>query len=498
MKHIFLLIIVSFTLVVGCGDDGGQHPNPIVSADLGDADGLADMSPDVGMDLGVPDMVDMDGPTPTVIVDPSEAAVQPARSVILEASYFDIEGNEVAETEFAWSSENETIATVDEFGGVLGVAAGYVDIIAAATSDGTEGRALVNVHSPNTTVAAGRAHTCTSKGDGRVTCWGDTSLDQLGQPGMNVPANSPIRMDFFQDAIIKGIAAGNDHTCAYDADGKAHCWGRNHQGQLGNGTTNNSPVPIPQNFGSPVVALVLGGNFSCAHVEAGSLRCWGENNGRVLADSPAATNRLDPVTVHGDRTWTKVVAGSSHICGLDSDEVWCWGSNDNSQLGPNATGTTHSPIQMPGTYFDLWASHNLTCAQTFTDTLECWGSSPAGLGDGVTFESANPVEVALPTGGITTAAIGANHVCAVATNQTYCWGLNDRGQIGDDTLDTRQAPVSVVNGNGFVQLSLGDKHSCGRSQRGDVFCWGSNVLGQVGDGTANDRRVATYVLPTGN
>ena len=55
---------------------------------------------------------------------------------------------------------------------------------------------------------------------------------------------------------------------------------------------------------------------------------------------------------------------------------------------------------------------------------------------------------AVTTGGQTfgNIALGAQHVCAVASNGTmYCWGNNDSGQLADGTNATRTVPTALTD-----------------------------------------------------
>ncbi len=125
---------------------------------------------------------------------------------------------------------------------------------------------------------------------------------------------------------------------------------------------------------------------------------------------------------------------------------------------------------------------------------------------------------------------GYHHHCAVLTNgDVYCWGRNEKGELGDGTLASRSVPTKVkglpgpavqvdggasasamsytpktcavlmngelwcwgegnsvpakVNGLANVkQVWLGNTHICAVGTSGTLYCWGGNVYGQVGNG----------------
>ena len=95
---------------------------------------------------------------------------------------------------------------------------------------------------------------------------------------------------------------------------------------------------------------------------------------------------------------------------------------------------------------------------------------------------------------------GDGHTCAVtvSTGKAYCWGHNDRGQLGDGTTTTRLTPTAVAGGHFFATVSASAfKHSCsvtsGRLTGFRAYCWGRNDDGQLGDGTTTGRLTPTQV-----
>ncbi len=68
----------------------------------------------------------------------------------------------------------------------------------------------------------------------------------------------------------------------------------------------------------------------------------------------------------------------------------------------------------------------------------------------------------------------------------WCWGVNDRGQIGNGTSLGRDVPQRV-DGSDWNALRSDSGTTCGLRDDGTAWCWGWNGYGQVGDGTLNDR-----------
>jgi alpha-tubulin suppressor-like RCC1 family protein len=93
---------------------------------------------------------------------------------------------------------------------------------------------------------------------------------------------------------------------------------------------------------------------------------------------------------------------------------------------------------------------------------------------------------------------GSEHTCAITLGDTvYCWGRNDRGQVGDGTTTgPRLSPRQVVSTSGSGALSsvtsvaAGLEHACAyRRDDTNGYCWGRHNGAPLGDGTTTDSPV---------
>jgi len=91
--------------------------------------------------------------------------------------------------------------------------------------------------------------------------------------------------------------------------------------------------------------------------------------------------------------------------------------------------------------------------------------------------------------------VGTTHTCAVnSQGETYCWGANTNGELGDGTTTARLTGVPTSGGVLFVAITAGLNHSCGLRQSGAAYCWGLNGSGRLGDGTLIRRTVPVQVV----
>lgn len=130
-----------------------------------------------------------------------------------------------------------------------------------------------------------------------------------------------------------------------------------------------------------------------------------------------------------------------------------------------------------------------------------WGSSYLGtLGDGTTGFHALPVDITTPDGGDFTFISGSQaHTLGLgADGKTYAWGDNSAGQLGNGSASAvlSPSPVEVIMPAGvtrFDQIFAGQFASFGIGDDGNTYSWGSNHDGQLGDGTFTDRYTADLV-----
>ena len=147
----------------------------------------------------------------------------------------------------------------------------------------------------------------------------------------------------------------------------------------------------------------------------------------------------------------------------------------------------------------LGAGPTHSCALRGDGTVWCWGANNYGqLGDGLAHQSCGgndcslyPVQVTSLTGVQAIATSGmSNYTCAIdASDDLWCWGANQTGQIGDNSTTQRPVPVQVSGVSGVISVATSDAHTCAAQDDNRVFCWGDNGNGCFGTGDLVDSLV---------
>jgi alpha-tubulin suppressor-like RCC1 family protein len=356
-------------------------------------------------------------------------------------------------------------------------------------------------------IATGFRHTCALLADTTIGfCWGDNAVGQGGNGVMSTIDSNPMAVSGFR--AFTQIDGGQGHTCGLVTGGAAYCWGISDDGALGNDTTTRSAVPILVAGGLTFKQISTGFNSTCALTQAGTAYCWGANDfGQLGRDTTAAhtpvavETNLTFTQITVGQYYACAIATSG--------EAYCWGVNTFGNLGTTDTTAHAGPRLVAGGlhYRAIAAASYQTCAITTLGAAYCWGAGQFGLlGNGSKDDHRTPTQV---LGGhqYSTISVGVNHTCGLTVDLfLYCWGLNDNAQLAGTATETcilgpavsapcSTRPILSARGHVFRAVSAGGFHTCAIEVNGGAFCWGANDRGQVGNGQTGANVVPVTRVP---
>lgn len=413
-----------------------------------------------------------------------------------------------------WSSEDLDVIRVTKIDArraeIEAVGVGEADVIVVTDSVGLESSELripVTVLQGWQSVSAGgwyvpgslsyiaaqggQGHTCALTPARALYCWGSSRSGQVGngvagaETAVRLPTEPALPLQF------SSVSVGGAHTCALVAT-SAFCWGENADGRVGDQTTIDRVLPTQVVLGGASLTVVSAGASETCAVEnyqpddsfppMERLLCWGG------------------ATVGGGEYLQDVDVGGDHGCYLFID-LECSGENQAGQLGDGSTTSTNDPVlvlpAMVPTDFSVGADH--TCALSSSGTISCWGSNQWGQLGGTTNQacavagdlylvptipcSRSPVDVGSSVQ-FDQVTAGFGFTCALSVAyEAFCWGRNDRGQLGvDSTQASLATPTPVAGGHLFTDIDAGFAHACGVTVDKALYCWGANTEGRLGDG----------------
>ena len=245
-------------------------------------------------------------------------------------------------------------------------------------------------------------------------------------------------------------------------------WGFNFSGQLGDNSVTHRSSPVQTVAGGTNWKQVSGGDDHTAAIKTdGTLWLWGWNFSGELGDT-TRTHRSSPIqTASGGTNWKQVSCGSNTTAAIKTDgTLWVWGMNTYGQLGTNDIVHRSSPVQTisGGTNWKQVScggntSRNQIAAIKTDGTLWLWGYNAYGqLGDNTIIDKSSPVQTVSGGTNWKQVSTGGNGItAAIKTDGTlWAWGLNNSGQIGDNTQIYKSSPVqTIAGGTNWKQVSCG-------------------------------------------
>ncbi len=220
-----------------------------------------------------------------------------------------------------------------------------------------------------------------------------------------------------------------------------------------------------------------------------------DSTGKITAKTTGATRIIATSGVHADTLrvrfdvvlYSSVSVGDYHACGVASPSgaVYCWGFGGQGELGIGDTMTVDAPVKVLSNepFGVVGAGFRHTCGLTITGIVYCWGMNDIGQGGiGARDTVLHLVPQLVSGNGYLDLSVGDFHSCALnGTGTASCWGYGHFGEIGTgDTLTVNPTPVPVVGALQFSTVSAGQVHTCGIATDSIGYCWGeSSRLGST-------------------
>lgn len=279
------------------------------------------------------------------------------------------------------------------------------------------------------------------------------------------------------------ISAGEHYTVAVAEDGSLWGWGYD------NVLTSGEILTIPKQLNTPpgvkFTQVVVDYSALLALASDGTAYFMGACNYRCgiagLFNSYDLVFSLTPVTMPDGVVFTQISIGTFDAAAIGSDgNVYTWGQNISGEL--NNGGAYDGGRLIPGraltpegvTFSQVNVGRTTIAAVTTDGAIHMWGENIGHLGVetfpvGVTFTQ---VQI----------APNNSHALALANDGTvWAWGLNDYGQLGDGTWNSRKDPelVHLPPGEHVTQIAV--NYSSSYASTGTkVWSWGSNDTAQLG------------------
>jgi alpha-tubulin suppressor-like RCC1 family protein len=296
--------------------------------------------------------------------------------------------------------------------------------------------------------------TCAIRTDATLWCWGDNGFGVLGT-GNSTSQDRPTQVTTPAPGGWASITTSGDHTCATRTDATLWCWGANDDGQLGlgNHTFPDRPTQVTTPAAGGWASVTAGTNHTCATRIGATLWCWGENDhGQLGYVSPDAPDLAQQVTTPARGGWASVTAGSDDTCASRTGAtLWCWGDNSERQLGignhPSPDGPRQVTTPAAGGWASVTAGGVSTCGVRTGATLWCWGYNGDGqLGLGNHAPHDLPRQVTTPAaGGWVSVTADSGYTCGIRVGGSlWCWGDNSDGQLGLGNRTAQDRPRQVT------------------------------------------------------
>ncbi len=327
----------------------------------------------------------------------------------------------------------------------------------SSIGDGTgEMKSLTAISTNVDEVTCGSDHTCFLS-SGNVYCFGKNTDSQLGLGSSSSHMLYDAKSSKLSLTSVNHVSSYRVATCASTSD-SIYCWGLANSIDISFGTyvvSSSLPTKIAGPLSSAPSQISVGDSHACYLLTNGTAYCWGDNSSGQLGVGFEDPLFPTPTRVAITSSLSSISVGYAHTCVVysGSNKIACFGNNFCYQLGDGtrtSRGTSSSDMSTllsnsllgTGTPFPGYLR---TCLVRSTDSgIYCIGSNTGysicnrDIASQIGSSTADyPPNYKLPvplTSSITLALGSGTHQCATNGVDVYCWGTNQYGQLGTESL----------------------------------------------------------------
>ena len=332
---------------------------------------------------------------------------------------------------------------------------------------------------------------------GQTWAWGYNTKGQLGN-NSTVSTCIPVSIQGAKKTFCKVYTSSSEqYSFGIDKNGQIWGWGYNYYGMLGDNSTTSKCTPVSIQGNKKTFCQISAGSYLGFGIDKnGILWGWGYNNFGCLGDN-STTSKRTPISIQGNKkTFCQISIGTHyHSSGIDyKGQAWGWGYNKYGQLGNNSIICTCTPVSIQGakkTFCQISVGNDNVSAIDKNGQIWCWGLNGYGeLGDNSTVSRCTPVSIKGAKKTFCQISTGKFHYTLGLDNngQIWGWGSNVNGYLGNNSTSSICTPVSIQGAKKtFCYLSAGVYNASAIDYNGHVWTWGVNNYGQLGDNTTLQR-----------
>jgi len=149
-------------------------------------------------------------------------------------------------------------------------------------------------------------------------------------------------------------------------------------------------------------------------------------------------------------------------------------------------------LKLPDSYqVEVASGNNYACQILVSGKAKCWGFEQLGEMKNEPYDNSyDSSVVSAKTLWESTdtdfkdVKSGVDFNCALDDgNDIYCWGHNERGQLGTNTVEKEsKAPLKIDTDVKFSKIYTKDHYACALDKDLHAYCWGDGSNGEVGNG----------------